>query len=58
MGPAFEFNLLEHQVFIASIPSIIPENNGTLELFFSGKVPSVEDVQELLAALGREGRGR
>jgi len=46
MDPDFEFKLLEHQVFIASTPSIIIENGGTLRLLYSGEVPSVEGIRE------------
>lgn len=46
MDPDFEFKLLEHQVFIASTPSIIIENGGKLRLLYSGEVPSVETIRE------------
>ena len=45
MDPDFEFKLLEHQVFIASTPSIIIENGGKLRLLYSGEVPTVEQIQ-------------
>jgi glutaredoxin len=45
MDPDFEFKLLEHQVFIASTPSIIIENGGTLRLLYSGEVPTVEEIR-------------
>jgi glutaredoxin len=45
MDPDFEFKLLEHQVFIASTPSIIIENGGNLRLLYSGEVPTVEQIQ-------------
>lgn len=45
MDPDFEFKLLEHQVFIASTPSIIIENGGKLKLLYSGEVPSVEAIR-------------
>jgi len=45
MDPDFEFKLLEHQVFIASTPSIIIENGGTLRLLYSGEVPTVERIR-------------
>lgn len=48
MDPDFEFRLLEHQVFIASTPSIILENNGSLKMLYSGTVPSVEEVRKQL----------
>ena len=46
MDPDFEFKLLEHQVFIASTPSIMIENGGKLRLLYSGEVPSVEAIRE------------
>ncbi|OLS30431.1 MAG: hypothetical protein ThorAB25_10000 [Candidatus Thorarchaeota archaeon AB_25] len=45
MDPDFEFKLLEHQVFIASTPSIIIENGGNLKLLHSGDVPTVEQIR-------------
>jgi len=48
MDPDFEFRLLEHQVFIASTPSIILENNGSLKMLYNGTVPSVEEVRKQL----------
>ncbi|MHA2396788.1 MAG: thioredoxin family protein [Candidatus Thorarchaeota archaeon] len=45
MDPDFEFKLLEHQVFIASAPSIIIENGGDLRLLHSGDVPTVEQIR-------------
>ena len=45
MDPDFEFKLLEHQVFIASTPSIIIERGGNLRLLYSGEVPSVEQIR-------------
>ncbi len=45
MDPDFEFKLLEHQVFIASTPSIIIENGGNLRLLYSGDVPTVEQIR-------------
>ncbi|MHA2149609.1 MAG: thioredoxin family protein [Candidatus Thorarchaeota archaeon] len=45
MDPDFEFKLLEHQVFIASTPTIIIENGGNLRLLYSGEVPSVEQIR-------------
>jgi glutaredoxin len=46
MDPEFEFKLLEHQVFIASTPSIIIENGGKLRLLYSGEVPTVERIRK------------
>ncbi|MFW9795022.1 MAG: hypothetical protein ACFFEE_12000 [Candidatus Thorarchaeota archaeon] len=46
MDPDFEFKLLEHQVFIASTPSILMENGGKLRLLYSGEVPSIEEIRE------------
>jgi hypothetical protein len=46
MDPDFEFKLLEHQVFIASTPSIMIENGGKLRLLYSGEVPSVDAIRE------------
>ncbi|MGY5865765.1 MAG: thioredoxin family protein [Candidatus Thorarchaeota archaeon] len=46
MDPDFEFKLLEHQVFIASTPSIMIENGGKLRLLYSGDVPSVDAIRE------------
>ena len=46
IDPDFEFKLLEHQVFIASTPSIMIENGGKLRLLYSGEVPSVEAIRE------------
>jgi protein-disulfide isomerase-like protein with CxxC motif len=45
MDPDFEYRLLENQVFIASTPSILVENEGNLKMLYSGAVPSVEDVR-------------
>ena len=45
MDPDFEFKLLEHQVFIASTPSILIENGGKLKLLYSGEVPTVEQIR-------------
>ena len=45
MDPDFEFKLLEHQVFIASTPSILIENGGHLKLLYSGVVPTVEQLR-------------
>ncbi|MBY8997927.1 MAG: thioredoxin family protein [Candidatus Thorarchaeota archaeon] len=45
MDSDFEFKLLEHQVFIASTPSIIIENGGNLRLLYSGEVPTVEQIR-------------
>ena len=46
MDPDFEFKLLEHQLFIASTPSIMIENGGKLKLLYSGEVPDVETIRE------------
>ena len=48
MDPDLEFRLLEHQVFIASTPSIIVESNGSLRMLYSGTVPSVEKIRSEL----------
>ena len=48
MDPDFEFKLLENQIFIASTPSIILDKEGALQLLYSGKVPTVEDIQKVL----------
>ncbi len=45
MDPDFEFVLLEHQIFIASTPSIIVENNGNMKLLYSGQIPDVETIR-------------
>ncbi len=45
MDPDFEFKLLEHQIFIASTPSIIIENNGTMKMLYSGQVPDVDAIR-------------
>ncbi|NHJ14417.1 MAG: hypothetical protein EAX95_12130 [Candidatus Thorarchaeota archaeon] len=43
-----DFRMLESQIFIASTPSIVLENEGSLKLLYSGVVPSVEDVRKSL----------
>jgi hypothetical protein len=43
-----DFRMLENQIFIASTPSIVFENQGSLKLLYSGEVPSVEDVRKSL----------
>lgn len=48
MDPDFEFKLLENQIFIASTPSIVLDKEGALQLLYSGKVPTVEDIQKVL----------
>lgn len=48
MDPDFEFRLLENQVFIASTPTIIIERGGNLRILSSGKVPTIEGIQEAL----------
>ena len=45
LDPDFEFILLEHQIFIASTPSIIVENNGNMKLLYSGQIPDVETIR-------------
>jgi len=50
MDPDLEFRLLEEQLFVASTPSIIIENGGTLKMLSSGKVPTVEQVKRALEA--------
>ena len=45
MDPDFEFKLLENQIFIASTPSIILENNGSMKLLYAGKVPDIDDIR-------------
>ncbi len=45
MDPDLEFRLLEEQVFIASTPSIVLENNGSLRLLYSGQVPTIDDIR-------------
>lgn len=52
MDADFEFALLERQIFIASTPSIILENEGTLKMLYSGTVPSVEEIHECLRVCG------
>lgn len=48
MDPDFEFKLLENQVFIASTPSILLENNGSVKLLYSGDVPSIDGVRRAI----------
>ncbi|MGD9382051.1 MAG: thioredoxin family protein [Candidatus Thorarchaeota archaeon] len=43
-----DFRMLESQIFIASTPSIVLENQGSLKLLYSGKVPTVEEVRKSL----------
>ncbi len=43
-----DFRMLENQIFIASTPSIVFENQGSLKLLYSGEVPTVEDVRKSL----------
>ncbi|MFQ5833888.1 MAG: thioredoxin family protein [Candidatus Thorarchaeota archaeon] len=43
-----DFRLLENQIFIASTPSIVVENSGSLELLYSGEVPTIEQVRKSL----------
>jgi glutaredoxin len=48
MDPDFEFRLLEEQVFIASTPTIIIENGGSLKVVTRGVVPSIEKIRKAL----------
>ena len=43
-----DFRMLESQIFIASTPSIVLENQGSLKLLYSGEVPTVEEVRKSL----------
>jgi hypothetical protein len=43
-----DFRMLENQIFIASTPSIVLENQGSLRLLYSGEVPTVEEVRKSL----------
>ncbi|MHA2301151.1 MAG: thioredoxin family protein [Candidatus Thorarchaeota archaeon] len=43
-----DFRMLENQIFIASTPSIVLENQGSLKLLYSGEVPTVEQVRKSL----------
>jgi hypothetical protein len=43
-----DFRMLENQIFIASTPSIVFENQGSLKLLYSGEVPTVEEVRKSL----------
>ncbi|MFX0056390.1 MAG: thioredoxin family protein [Promethearchaeota archaeon] len=43
-----DFRMLENQIFIASTPSIVLENQGSLKLLYSGEVPTVEEVRKSL----------
>jgi hypothetical protein len=45
MDSDFEYILLEHQIFIASTPSIIVENNGNMKMLYSGKIPDVDTIR-------------
>ena len=45
MDSDFEYILLEHQIFIASTPAIIVENNGNMKMLYSGKVPDIETIR-------------
>lgn len=45
MDPDLEYILLEHQIFIASTPSIIVENNGNMKLLYSGQIPDVDTIR-------------
>ncbi|MBD3406598.1 MAG: hypothetical protein GF411_10830 [Candidatus Lokiarchaeota archaeon] len=46
MNPDLEFRLLEEQIFIASTPSIILENNGALKLLYAGTIPTVDGIRK------------
>ncbi len=48
MDPDFEFRLLEEQVFVASTPSVIVENNGSLKLLYSGEVPTIDGIRSAI----------
>ncbi len=48
MDSDFEFRLLEEQVFIASTPSIIVENNGSLQMLYSGEIPTLDGIRDAL----------
>jgi hypothetical protein len=41
----FEYVLLEHQIFIASTPAIIVENNGNMKMLYSGQIPDVATIR-------------
>ncbi|RDE12745.1 MAG: hypothetical protein C4K48_09660 [Candidatus Thorarchaeota archaeon] len=45
MDSDLEYILLEHQIFVASTPAIIVENNGSMKLLYSGKIPDVETIR-------------
>jgi hypothetical protein len=36
---------LEHQIFIASTPAIVVENNGKMKMLYSGQVPDIETIR-------------
>lgn len=46
VDPDFEFKLLENQIFIASTPAIIVENNGNMKLLYSGQIPDVDKIRQ------------
>ena len=48
MDEELDFRLLESQIFIASTPSIVIENGDSLELLYSGEVPTIEQVRKSL----------
>jgi hypothetical protein len=48
MDPDLEFRLLENQLFIASTPSIILEDDGRLKMLYSGTIPTVEGIRKEL----------
>jgi hypothetical protein len=45
MGSDFEYILLEHQIFIASTPAIVVENQGNMKMLYSGQIPDVETIR-------------
>jgi len=45
MDSDLEYILLEHQIFVASTPAIIIENNGSMKMLYSGKIPDVETIR-------------
>jgi glutaredoxin len=45
MDSDFEYILLEHQIFIASTPAIIVENNGKMKMLYSGQIPDIETIR-------------
>jgi hypothetical protein len=45
MDSDFEYILLEHQIFIASTPAIVVENQGNMKMLYSGQIPDVETIR-------------